>query len=86
MLPPDSKTNKLLRYGSRQGPRRRPENDRFKCRNSLPTIKNCVDLDQDNSSSSTQASNNSNSDGESESQDSDESEAEAKITVHRTLS
>ncbi|KAJ3654897.1 hypothetical protein Zmor_014050 [Zophobas morio] len=40
VVAPDSKTNRLLRYGSRGKPRGRPENDRFKYRNSLPSIKN----------------------------------------------
>ncbi|EFA04022.1 cyclic nucleotide-gated cation channel beta-1 [Tribolium castaneum] len=39
VVPPDSKTNRLLRYGSKGKPRGRPENDRFKYRNSLPSIK-----------------------------------------------
>lgn len=36
VVPPDSRTNRLLRYGSRGRPRGKTEIDRFKCRNSLP--------------------------------------------------
>ncbi|KAJ3633812.1 hypothetical protein MTP99_010736 [Tenebrio molitor] len=46
VVPPDSKTNRLLRYGSRGKPRGRPENDRFKYRNSLPSIKNYGNIDR----------------------------------------
>ncbi|RZC40076.1 cyclic nucleotide-gated cation channel beta-1 [Asbolus verrucosus] len=46
VVPRDSKTNRLLRYGSRGKPRGRPENDRFKYRNSLPTMKNYGSIDK----------------------------------------
>lgn len=39
-MPPDSKTNKLLRFGSRGWPKKNTENERFKSRNSLPCIIN----------------------------------------------
>ncbi|CAH1130241.1 unnamed protein product [Ceutorhynchus assimilis] len=88
VLPPDSKSNKLLRYGSRQNPRKRPENEKFKYRNSLPAIKNYEGLDQADSGSNNQQqiSSNSNTDIEVECEESEESEEEAKVTVHRTLS
>lgn len=47
VLPPDSKTNRLLRFGSRMKPRGNPENDIFKYRNSLPTIRRNYDDDDD---------------------------------------
>ncbi|XP_066251171.1 cyclic nucleotide-gated channel beta-3 isoform X3 [Euwallacea similis] len=80
VLPPDSKTNRLLRYGSRQGPRARPENDRFKYRNSLPTIKNYHNLDE----SGNENGNIFNS-SDDESEDSIGSESAADITVHKSL-
>ncbi|KAJ8979369.1 hypothetical protein NQ317_002958, partial [Molorchus minor] len=46
VLPPDSKSNKLLRYGSRWQPRKNSENDKFKYRNSLPIIRNRKGIDQ----------------------------------------
>ncbi|XP_023313009.1 cyclic nucleotide-gated cation channel beta-1 [Anoplophora glabripennis] len=46
VLPQDSKTNKLLRFGSRGKPRSNPENDKFKYRNSLPIIRNYGSIDQ----------------------------------------
>ncbi|XP_050307210.1 cyclic nucleotide-gated cation channel beta-1 [Anthonomus grandis grandis] len=83
VLPPDSKSNRLLRYGSRQAPRRNPANDRFKYRNSLPAIKNYQGLDQeviDNNNDPKQC------DVTDSASSSSEYEEEAKITVHRTLS
>ncbi|XP_044267499.1 cyclic nucleotide-gated cation channel beta-1 [Tribolium madens] len=46
VVPLDSKTNRLLRYGSRGKPRGRPENERFKYRNSLPSIKGHGGIDR----------------------------------------
>ncbi|CAG9864697.1 unnamed protein product [Phyllotreta striolata] len=48
VLPPNSATNRLLRFGSRGKPRRNPENDIFKYRNSLPLIKGHHGIDIDN--------------------------------------
>lgn len=39
VLPPDSTTNRLLRFGSRGKPSTNPEYDKFKYRNSLPIIR-----------------------------------------------
>ncbi|XP_060517938.1 cyclic nucleotide-gated cation channel beta-1 isoform X2 [Cylas formicarius] len=78
VVAPDSKTNKLLRYGSRQAPRRKPENDKFKYRNSLPAIKSCEDC----ASSDTQIEEDSTG----ELNDKRKNDEEAKVTVHRTMS
>lgn len=39
IMPPDSKTNRLLRYGSKGKPRSRKNIDKFKQRNSLPSVR-----------------------------------------------
>lgn len=39
-MPPNSKTNKLLRFGSRGWPKKNVANERFKMHNSLPCITN----------------------------------------------
>ncbi|XP_044751265.1 cyclic nucleotide-gated cation channel beta-1-like isoform X2 [Coccinella septempunctata] len=44
VLPPDSNTNRLLRFGSKAYSRSKPENARFKCRNSLPHIDSLANL------------------------------------------
>uniref|UniRef100_A0AAR5PGH7 Cyclic nucleotide-binding domain-containing protein n=1 Tax=Dendroctonus ponderosae TaxID=77166 RepID=A0AAR5PGH7_DENPD len=81
VLPPDSETNRLLRYGSRQGPKSRPENEKFKYRNSLPTIKNYQSPEAGNLSQQSFKTD----DIETESSESEESEEETQITRHTTL-
>lgn len=39
VVPPDSKANRLLRYGSRGKPRDKKNNDKFKQRASLPSVR-----------------------------------------------
>lgn len=39
VVPPDSKANRLLRYGSRGKPRRSKRDDKFTHRNSLPSVR-----------------------------------------------
>ncbi|KAK9888482.1 hypothetical protein WA026_000733 [Henosepilachna vigintioctopunctata] len=49
VVPADSKTNRLLRFGSRAYSKSKPENERFKFRNSLPhiaSVGNFGDLDK----------------------------------------
>ncbi|KAL1490593.1 hypothetical protein ABEB36_013261 [Hypothenemus hampei] len=84
VMPPDSKANKLLRYGSRQGPRNRPENARFKYRSSLPTIKHCYGSEI--KKEATLKREPSIIDTESEEDELEEPESEAEITVHKSLS
>ncbi|KAJ8950515.1 hypothetical protein NQ318_015259 [Aromia moschata] len=50
VMPPDSKTNRLLRYGSRWQPKSHPENEKFKYRNSLPIITTDEGIDKKGSS------------------------------------
>ncbi|XP_030766684.1 cyclic nucleotide-gated cation channel beta-1 isoform X2 [Sitophilus oryzae] len=78
VLPPDSKTNRLLRYGSRQARKPRPENDKFKYRNSLPAIRNHEALDRLRQESAHRETSSNKSDN---SQDSDQE----KVTIHRSL-
>lgn len=70
-MPADSKTNKLLRFGSRGWPKRNTENDRFKCRNSLP----CISKKNDEELYDTNLKD-----------DATEGQFETKVTVHRSMS
>lgn len=47
VMPLDSKTNKLLRFGSRGWPKKGGKNGRFKNRNSLPCVNNLDDQKDD---------------------------------------
>lgn len=44
VLPPDSNTNKLLRFGSRAYSRSKPEYNKFKSRKSMPHIDSLANL------------------------------------------
>ncbi|CAH0558268.1 unnamed protein product [Brassicogethes aeneus] len=55
ILPPESKSNRLLRYGSKMKPRGNPEYDVFKYRNSLPTIRRTFTNEENRSSFETKA-------------------------------
>ncbi|XP_076270156.1 cyclic nucleotide-gated ion channel subunit B isoform X1 [Rhynchophorus ferrugineus] len=79
VLPPNSGTNRLLRYGSRQARRSKPENDKFRYRNSLPAIRNHESLDQFGHEDLQRSSSGNNSDP------SDDCDKEAKKIIHRSL-
>ena len=90
-MPKDSKTNRLLRYGSRQAPKQKPENDKFKYRNSLPVIRKHDGIIYVTKNGQKVNNNDQecgcHTDGEIEVGMPDQvAEEKAKITVHRTLS
>lgn len=74
VMPPDSKTNKLLRFGSRGWPKKNTENEQFKSRNSLPCIVRTKD--NDNGVSNIVDDFNEEKDGR----------FQTKVTVHRSMS